>query len=742
MFFYLGEEVHTVDSVTRKRKNKQRSWEYGYNEDIDTVIISRDGTLGPVFHVNGINIGLPNPRLRRHFTNYGRIVENQIWERDQKPEGLNATNWHLPKYKSFIDSQFHKREHGDWILLGGKPVWLCGSYWFFLQEYKEGSNYPSLRIIQNELMMFWEACKADQRCYGMNYVKNRRFGASALGNNELIYSGISNENKILGMLSKKGSDARKIFNRLVRAYKRLSPYFQVETDGTSTPKKELVFQEQNRRRRVGEMIDDDAGLNTVITWHNTELNAMDGEQIFRSMLDEAGKFPKEVPFDEYWAVVKTSHTIGMDIVGKAFVVSTVNSKSKGGQEFQNIWNQSDPLKRNANGQTESGLYRIFIDSALGLQGFYDRFGFSIVENPEKPIVNDRGRKIKIGADQYLKNKLASITDPVLLNEEIRQFPRKVADAFRDEAKDCAFNLTKIMEQIEYNEEELEDGKFGNRLVSRGNFSWKDGVKDSKVVWNPDPENGRFWIVDDCHPKEGNGNILVKKNRNGINSYTPLHIGFGAFGVDPFNRSITADGRGSNGAIHLFVKDNMLGYPSNSFILEYIARPKKIEIFYEDVIMAMVYFSFPILPEMSSDRFSQMLVDRGYRNFVLNNPLKRRNNLTPEEKRVGGVNAQNSQVREAQFQVVNSYIEDYIGVARDNSNRSRGEMGFMPFNRTLEQWKDVDPDDRTEFDAYISSSLALLGSQSRVKQLDNEEDKATIEIPFRRYDNKGIISKAL
>lgn len=736
MFFYLGDEIQVIDDDTRLN----RKWEYGYNSDIDTIIISKDGTLGSVFKVSGINIGLPVEPDISQFKNFGLPVDSQIWQRDIAPAELNIENWQETRFDDFVDSQFNKRKFGEWILLGGKKVWLVGSYWFFLQEYKELSTYNKLRIIQNEFEMFWEACKADQRCFGLIYLKNRRFGASALGNNELIYTGSAFEDKELGLISKKGDDVKKLFNRLVRAFKRLSPYFKVETDGNQTPKTELIFAEQNRRKRIGEMISEDEGLNTTIRWHNTELNAMDGDAIFRSLLDETGKWPAQVPFDNYWSIVKTSHTVGSDITGKAMVVSTVNSKAKGGAGFQNVWKQSNPEDRNDNGQTESGLYRLFIDAALGLQGFYDKFGFSIVDDPEFPMLNDSDKEITIGADTYLKNKRNGIKSQDKLNEEIRQFPRNVREAFRDESKDCVFNLTKIIEQIDHNTFELEEDDLGNLGIQRGNFTWKDGVPDTEVIFKPNKE-GRFWVHIDGHPAPEYRNQRESKYRNGTLGMTPLNIGVGCIGVDPFNRSTTVSGQGSNGGIHLYVNTNTIGLPNDNFIFEYIFRPPKIEIFYEDVIMSMVYYSMPILPEMSSDKFSQYLIDRGYRNYVLNNPFKRYKDLSYEEKRVGGINAQGNKIREAQYQAVNTYIEDYIGIARDNLNRSIGQIGDFPFSRTLEQWRDTDPDNRTDFDAYISSSLALIGAKSNyVRRIEEQDEKAPIKIPFRKYDNTGRISK--
>lgn len=738
MIFYLGEEIKTVEEKIRLAKNKAKSWSYGYDPTIDTVIISKDGTLGKVFNVMGLNIGMPEPPKKNEIINSNKSVANQKWVREPLPIGLNEDNWKTSKYSEYIDKQFEYRDKGCWIYIKGELVYLTGTYWFFIQWYREEAEYPRLRIIQNELMIYWEACKADQRCYGMDYVKNRRFGASALGNNELLESGTIYENKELGIISKKGADAKKIFNRLVRSFKRLPPFFKPETDGTNTPKTELVLTEQTKKRKQGESVTEGDGLDTNIKWHNTEMNAMDGDKIFRSLIDEAGKW-LEVPFSTYWSIVKTSHRLGSNIVGKAMVVSTVNAMKKGGSEFYKIWKDSNPTERNANGQTKSGLYRIFIPARYSLEGFFDEYGFCIVEDPKTPIKNDLGNVINIGAITYLKNEEESLKDdPEKLNEFKRQFPDTERDAFRDEANDCDFNLINIQEQIEHNNEELNENEHGNDIVTRGNLFWKDGIPDTEVYWKPDP-NGRFWISH--HPIPGMRNQKIIRTIHGITAFAPINSEIGCIGVDPYNRSKTVDGRGSKGSIHLATSYNTSDLPNNAFIVEYIDRPRTVEDFYEDVIKLMVYYSIPILPELSSEKFSQFLVDRGYRHFIKNNPFKKWKDLSDTEKQYGGIPPQDAKVGDQQFYAVESYIEEYVGVARDNSNRPIGEMGFMPFTRTLIQWKDVDTTKRTKFDAYISSSLALLGNQRRViKPLEKPKEKKKIVI--QTYDNSGLISKAI
>jgi hypothetical protein len=733
MIFYLGNKVDEklIDDKTRLARNKAKSWKYGYDESINVIIISKDGTLGEIFYINGLYIGLPEKPDHKQIINWDKTAENQIWERESIPEGLNAATQFKSKYTTFIENQFKKRDEGVWIYLNGKTVYIPGTYWFFLSWYKEEDGYPKLRIIQNELMIFWEACKADFRSYGIIYLKNRRFGWSALCNNEKLEVGSRTENKLLGMISKKGADAKKLFKRLVTAFKRLPAFFQPEVDGNTTPKTELIFSEASKKRKAGEEITEGEGLDTVISWANTEGNAFDGDKMFRVSCDECGKWPKDVPFSQYWNVVKTCLRLGSRIVGKAMVGSTVNAMKKGGSEFKKVWDLSDQLVRNLNDQTKSGLYRLFIDAAFCIEGFFDKYGFSIVEDPEEPVLNELGELKSIGSITFLKNELESLKDdPEEYNEFLRQFPRTERDAFRDEATDCSFNLMKIMEQIDHNENELLPDD-----IETGNFSWENGIQDTKVKWNPDPK-GRFWIAKGCHPSDDFKNKKEKKVINGVLAYAPMAAHIGCFGVDPYNRSKTVDNRGSKGSAHLSTKMNTSKLPNNAFIVEYIDRPPTVELFFEDMLMMMVYFSMPMLCELSNEKFLSMIKDRGYRHFSMNNPFKNYKDLSPTEKELGGIPPQDAKVGEQQFFAVESYIEDHIGVARETLNRPQGDMGYMPFTRTLMQWKDVDPNARTKYDAYISSSLSLLGNQKII--LKQKEDKPKGN-PFQKFNNSGTIS---
>ena len=221
--------------------------------------------------------------------------------------------------------------------------------------------------------------------------------------------------------------------------------------------------------------------------------------------------------------------------------------------------------------------------------------------------------------------------------------------------------------------------------------------------------------------------------------SPMASDLGTIGIDPYNRSKNADGRGSKGAMALTTKYHTYDeFPKDTMIMEYIDRPRKVSLFYEDVIMAMVYFSVPFLSEQSNDEFLRTIVERGYRHYSMNNPFKTFDQLTPTEVELGGAPAQDTKIGDQQFYATEAAVEDQFGIARDDRNRLKGTIGDMPFTRTLIQLKEVDTEKRTKYDAYISFSLSRIGNKKPTRR--KIEAPKAIRSPFSKYNNKGLTSK--
>ena len=68
------------------------------------------------------------------------------------------------------------------------------------------------------------------------------------------------------------------------------------------------------------------------------------------------------------------------------------------------------------------------------------------------------------------------------------------------------------------------------------------------------------------------------------------------------------------------------------------------------------------------------------------------------------------------------------------------MGTMYFMRTLEEWSRFDINNRTQFDASISSGLAIMANQKNLYLPEQKQTK--INLNFARYGNSGIYSELI
>lgn len=728
-----------VPKAVLTNKNKNKSWKYGYDEKYDLVIISKTGEIENIINIQGLIIALP--KCPKKIYSRSKSKENQYWERIDIPKPLSKIQsifqWNeMPsEFKSswvdYIENEFDNREFGYWFMNKGIPTYVTGSHYMYLQWASIDIGYPDFREANRILWLHWEACKADKRSFGQDYLKIRRSGFSYMSSNEGVNIGTLAKDSRVGILSKTGSDAKKMFtDKVVPIANRLPFFFKPIQDGMDKPKTELAFRVPASKITKKNMFEQDKnemlGLDTTIDWKNTDDNSYDGEKLLLLIHDESGKWLKPNNILNNWRVTKTCLRLGSKIIGKCMMGSTSNALSRGGDNFKKLYEDSDVKLRNSNGQTKSGLYSLFIPMEMNMEGFIDRYGMPVLRTPNKPILGVDGEMISQGAVDYWENEVDSLkSDADALNEFYRQFPRTESHAFRDESKQSLFNLTKIYQQIDYN-----DSMIREQHLTQGSFSWKDGIKDSSVIFTPN-KDGRFMVS--WTPGKNLQNNVLKRNGR----FLPGNEHLGAFGCDSYDISGTVGNRGSNGALHGLTKFNMDEAPSNEFFLQYIARPQTAEIFFEEVLMACVFYGMPILIENNKPRLLYHFKNRGYRGFSVNRPDKQYNKLSRTEKELGGIPNSSEDIKQAHAAAIESFIEKNIGLDMESTFRDADLMGTMPFTRTLNDWAKFDINNRTKFDASISSGLAIMACQKHLYTPEKKSSK--ISVNFARYTNKGITS---
>jgi len=533
-----------------------------------------------------------------------------------------------------------------------------------------------------------------------------------------------------GILSKSGPDAKKMFtDKVVPISVNYPFFFKPIQDGMDRPKTELAYRVPaskftRKKLETNETLRELDGLDTTIDWKNTGDNSYDGEKLKLLVHDESGKWERPTNILNNWRVTKTCLRLGSRVIGKCMMGSTSNSLDKGGDNFKKLYNDSDVTQRNANGQTRSGLYSLFIPMEWNYEGYIDSHGLPVFDTPSKKISGPQGETIDQGVIEYWENEVEGLKqDQDALNEFYRQFPRTTKHAFRDESKDSLFNLTRIYEQIDFNED------LKNSInVTRGSFSWQNGEKDTNVIFSPN-SNGRFYVtwVPDLE--------LQNRRYNKYNTMYPGNEHVGAFGCDPYDISGTVDKRGSKGSLHGLTKFSMEKAPSNHFFLEYIARPQTAEIFFEDVLMACVFYGMPILAENNKPRLLYYFKKRGYRGFAMNRPDKKYTKLSITEKEIGGIPNSSEDIKQAHASAIETYIETFVGLKETG-------YGDMYFQRTLDDWSKFNINNRTRHDASISSGLALMACNKHRYSPVNKINLKPVDLGIKRYDNRGITSKII
>ena len=720
-----------------KRMNRYNKWEYGYNEEYDFVVISKTGRIGEIYEIQNLKIALPEPES---IYSRSKKKEEQRWEISELNKDLQRIktifDWKeypsefKEKWFEYIDEEFKRREEGYWFYNKGTPTYITGTHYMYLQWSKIDVGKPDFREANRLFYIFWEACKADDRCYGMCYLKNRRSGFSFMASGETVNLATISSDSRYGILSKTGPDAKKMFtDKVVPISVNYPFFFKPIQDGMDRPKTELAYRVPaskltRRKIELGTKEEELKGLDTTIDWKNTGDNSYDGEKLKLLVHDESGKWERPNNILNNWRVTKTTLRLGSRIVGKCMMGSTSNALEKGGYNFKNLYYESDVTRRNRNGQTSSGLYSLFIPMEWNYEGYIDMYGIPVFETPKTKTFGPDGYQIKIGVIDYWDNEVDGLkNDQDSLNEFYRQFPRTEKHAFRDETKQSLFNLTKIYEQIDYNEEVKMSG-----VVTKGSFQWRDGVKDTSVEFMPN-KSGRFkisWIPE----LQLQNKVIVK---NGVKHPGNEHVG--AFGCDSYDISGTVDRLGSNGALHGVTKFSMENVPTNRVFLEYVARPQTAEIFFEDVLMAIVFYGMPILCENNKPRLLYYLKRRGYRGYSMNRPDKVWNKLSVAEREIGGIPNSSEDIKQAHAAAIESYIETYIGQKGDN-------FGDMYFQRTLEDWAKFDINNRTKYDASISSGLALMACNKNLYKPTQERTTKSIDLGIKKYDNQGVRSQII
>lgn len=721
-------------------RDYHKEWQ---DEKTGAIMICPKGTKGEIIVLDNLQIMLPKVPAKKDILFSRLPQEEQYWRRETPPSGLSPDN--EDEYVEYILLQFKRRREGVWFMNNGIPTYLTGAQWMGLQWNKmlDTGGYKEFRLAQANMYYFTKACILDPRCVGELFVKGRRTGFTEEILDHIVDDSTSMKNALMGMTSKSDVDAAEAFWKYSYTVQNLPFFFVPVVKGKIDDKNKMEFGKVSDSSKAAKQKRDnntDDYLNTKVDYMPNITLAYDSKKLVRYLCDEAGKREKPSNIIDHWNNVKPTMVTGGRVVGKCFMGSTLNPLDKGGREFQQLYYGSDVTKRNDNDRTATGLYSFFLPAHMNMEDYTDKYGVChTVLSPGEFFFNAQGQKKTQGSLQFLENefKSAKSMGGKVYNNTRRLDPVTIEDAFRDELQSSLFDIEKIHAQINFNR----NTNIESNLV-RGNFSWKDGVKDSSVVWNPTPR-GRFLIA--WIPPLELRNKSITKPVFGQLTKCPSND-FGAFGCDSYDQTAVVDAKlietengqeyniGSKGSVHGLTGMSLGNVPSNFFFLEYVARPETADMFFEDILMACVFYSLPILVENNKKLLLKHFKNRGYRGYCINRYDKSINRLSVDEKELGGIPNSSPDIINQHWVSIESYIRNYVGEYFQGEDpspiRTEGEMGSMPFNRTLMDWLKFNVKDRTKFDASISSGLAILAVNRHL--YSPKEERKPFSLKLKTY----------
>jgi hypothetical protein len=652
--------------------------------------------------VYGIAYKTPDiPKRISKGNKFTRVPIPQAFEELEFDDDGNAV--YSDEQAEFIKSEWYKINNGYWFYNNGEPTYITGLHYFYLNYWTlEDGNFPDYRDVDRRYFYYQEYCEKLPQCYGIIRIKKRREGATSQATCYLVWKAITQRKSFCGIVSKTGKDASDAFVYMVmNGYRNLPVFFKPRAEDEET-KTELVFRKKKDKRRSkgrekGQVFDDDIGLESKISFKNTALNSYDSGRVTALLLDEAGKYPKEVPVNQYWPIVKKTLMRGAIKVGFCLIPSTANDAKSGGEPYKALFDGSNHFEEPF---TATGLYRYFCPAYDGYEGFIDEYGMSIIDTPteeQKIYIRERyGMNIDCGAKEYLIRQRKLIKDKKALSEEIRMNPFDENEAFMIDQKKCYFNSEKIYNQIDFLKEE-------KTHLRRIRLFWKD----SKTVdWADDADGS--WLVYKL-PSKDEQNRFDERDGN----RTPANAHKYVSGIDPFKSSVIT-GKGSMGVCYVFERLDP-NDPSNTGlpIAEYVDRPRLKSLFHDEMLKAAVLWGYKACYENDvGDDFVDYFTNKGFKGFLMRTPESAIDKTRKRTVQKFGVTSGDMFAMARQLDTCIAYIENHCEK--------------IVFPDLLEELLQYDHEDRTPFDRSVAFMISLL-SGIGVESIKQERNSSVIPI---------------
>lgn len=711
-----------------------------------------------MINISGIDIEFPEQPVRHKIQNFDKPTRDQKWERTPLPTftgrdidiwddseiapddqvtweeavrqetikitgcdpddldrqanprpvaGVQADpNYYMDCLENHRIQEFERIHNGHWIFINGKAYWLPGAYYFYLNYWWVGDAVPEFRYPDLELMWLWDHVDKSPTWLGVIYITMRSTGKSYLGGAINYHKAITKREARTGIQSKTGEAAGSFFReKILIPVSKLPEFLRgINRDmflGDTTGSSNISFSPPAKKKipnKVYNMMKKKA-LYSWMDFLSTIWSAYDGQSLSFYFGDEIGKWVEENIF-KTWGTIFNCLWRGNKKRGSALLTTTVEKMELGGENCFKVWNASD-MSTYLHGRTQSGMVQYF-RGALDAT-FFDEFGFPDRQQAKEYHDGERQKRQHDQAD-LVKYK--------------QQNPYTVEEAFWVTSSTCIYNqeiLLTSRDRIIYTKNQVRTGR----------IEWVPGKIDKEARFVDD--DAGFWNITFTNFEYNQ----VRTNEGHKKTFTPLANHKRIMGIDPYASEDLADeDAGSDGAAAVYNKHD-INIPEefcDTFIADYLGRPKDPFVFYEDMIVAAFWFGCAMFIETNKSNMRDYLKTRGYRWGYEGNELdfmweRPESTLTKYSvKQAEGMwNGKGT---------ITHYTNSTAQHIEDHGHK-------LKHVRIIDDWIKFDPKKTKKFDMGVAASMAVVANERPATEVGKKIELATI---FQTYDNKGDYSR--
>ena len=694
--------------------------------------------MGEIIRIYHTDIALPDQPPIEEIEDWGQPKEEQYWRRKPLPAIFKTLqrdedgNIELTKeQEDYCNRELQRLREGFWFMLNGVPTYITGRHYYYLQYWTlENRKHPEYRDTSRRYYLYLEHWFNVYWCKGVLRGKGRRSGASSESSSNEVCHVTTTKNARGGHVSKTSADARKMFiYRMQFGFRHLPFFLQPTLANDKDSKSELVFNvplAKTKKTKKAQLIDEVEGLNSILDYQPTATNSYDSERLTWAFIDEGGKWPADVPFDQFVSILLETLTEGSEKVGFAELPSTINEMTKkGGAAFKRVWDDATWIKEDVvdgddddeintdEEATANTLVRYYCAAYDGLAGFIGKYGESIIDEPNEQqkayLIAKYGEKkyngqLKLGAKAYLEKRRSKLKGAAL-EEEIRKYSFNEVEMFMAANSECVFNMSNITSREEYLKE--------HRIHKRSVLFFRD--LDQVVRWRDvnDNEKAFHWKIT-WFPPTGETNKYTTEGR----LRKPARGHDGAITVDSYSNSQGGRKYGSKASAWIGRK-YLISDPENSgkAVGHLYGRPQVKDTLHEQVMMAAEYFGYPVWYEHTADDYEGYFRERGKQGYLGRYPLS----LIDPTKREKAERHKGTPI--TPFSLTRQ-LDNGIAYFEYHCDK-------IDFEEVLSTAKVFDPYDRTAYDCIVSFLMLI-------SVLQEPEFKPTpLNMPLIRvYPNVG------